>query len=328
MSSNQRDIVGVILAGGRGIRMEPVSHGSPKPLLPICNQPLMMYHLDIMRSVGIREVFVVIGHLGHKIRQQVGSGENLGLRITYVEQKELLGIAHALGRLQPYVRSGFLLLLADIFFRPCGLERLVAQFRSQSRGSYVVARDDTFEALRKNFAVLFDPTTGRVRQVIEKPRCDPGSGRLKGCGQYLFDVPVFDAIRRTPRSPLRNEYEITDALQILIDAGEPVTVAEVVEEDVNLSTPHDLLRCNLMELDRRGGDRILGRGAVLAAEAHVRRSILGDGVRIEGSVRLENCLVFPEVTLRGSPLSLRNHILTQEALFDCETPEGHAPDPP
>ena len=317
MPGNRRSVVGVILAGGEGVRMQPVSCLLPKPLLPICNQPLIRHHLKIMRAVGIREVFVVIGRLGDSIRDKVGNGGDLGLQVVYVEQRDRQGIAHALGLLETYVRSPFLLFLADIFFRPRGLESVMADFRGRSRGSYLVVRDDTFAAIQRNFAVVYDPATGRVRRVIEKPKADPGPSRLKGCGLYLLDLPVFDAIRRTRRSALRHEYELTDALQVLIDDGEPVEIAKVVEEDVNLSTPLDLLECNLKELDRQGQENLLGRRTVIAPTASVRRCVLGDDVRVEGSVCLENCLVFPQVTVRARPWPIRNCIITGAMHIDC-----------
>ncbi len=320
MENDPRDIVGVILAGGQGVRMTPLSHRVPKPLLPVCNKRLIVYHLEAMRAVGIVRVFIVVGHLGELIRDAIGPGHDLGLEITYVQQESRLGIAHALGLLEPHIRSPFLLFLADIFFRPSGLERLVSESRAARRGSHLVVRRDNFEALRKNFAVLIEAPTRRVTRVIEKPQSDPGPDRLKGCGLYLLDLPIFAAIRRTPRSTVRNEYEITDAIQILIDSGERVETAEVVEEDVNISTPADLLRCNLEELDRLGVANLIGPEAVIAPTAHLRRCIIGAGARIGGKVNLEDCLVFPSVTIGDPQRPLRNHIVTAEVYIDCNPP--------
>ncbi len=294
MENDPRDIVGVILAGGQGMRMTPLSHRVPKPLLPVCNKRLIVYHLEAMRAVGIVRVFIVVGHLGELIRDAIGPGHDLGLEITYVQQESRLGIAHALGLLEPHIRSPFLLFLADIFFRPSGLERLVSESRAARRGSHLVVRRDNFEALRKNFAVLIEAPTRRVTRVIEKPQSDPGPDRLKGCGLYLLDLPIF--------------------------AAERVETAEVVEEDVNISTPADLLRCNLEELDRLGVANLIGPEAVIAPTAHLRRCIIGAGARIGGKVNLEDCLVFPSVTIGDPQRPLRNHIVTAEVYIDCNPP--------
>ena len=108
---DKRDLTGVILAAGKGTRIAPFSQRFPKPLLPICNRPILEYQIEYMKNAGIREIIVVIGHLGYEIAQHFGNGRNFGVKIRYVEQEETLGIAHALGRLEPYISTPFLLFL-------------------------------------------------------------------------------------------------------------------------------------------------------------------------------------------------------------------------
>lgn len=318
MARGTRDVVGVILAGGRGTRMAPFSLHYPKPMLPICNKPLLEYHIDTMRESGIKEVFVVIGHLGYEIARQLGSGDRLGMNIEYIEQTDALGIAHALGQLQPYVKSPILLFLGDIFFRTSGMKEMIATFRSRDSGSFLVVKEDVPEAIQRNFAVILDPGTGRVQRVIEKPRYIHNS--LKGCGLYLFDLPIFDAIRRTPRTAMRDEYEITDAIQILIDDGEPVEIAKVVDEDVNLTTPYDLLGCNMSELDRRGLDNLIDKTAEVSPSATIRHSIIGPGARIEAPAVLEDCVVFADTVIDRAEGRVHGYIVTPEAAIECRPP--------
>jgi dTDP-glucose pyrophosphorylase len=128
-----------------------------------------------------------------------------------------------------------------------------------------------------------------VTRVIEKPRHPPT--RLKGTGVYLFDVAFFDAIRRTPRSALRDEYELTDAIQIFIDDGHRVGVAEVVTEDVNLTVPRDLWALNLRELDRSGQALYVDPSAQVDPGAALTRSVIGPGAVI-GAVRVVDSVVF------------------------------------
>ena len=100
-------ISGVILAAGKGARMAPFSARFPKPLLPICNMTLIQHQLEIMRSLGIEDVVVLVGHKGFEISKQLGDGSSLGVRLTYVEQTRYLGIAHAIGSLEPYIAGPF-----------------------------------------------------------------------------------------------------------------------------------------------------------------------------------------------------------------------------
>lgn len=313
---DSRELVGVILAAGRGTRMAAFSNRYPKPILPICNKPLMEYQLGIMKQVGISRVIIVVGHLGYEIARVVGSGSQLGMDISYVEQGEVLGIAHALGQLEKHVDAPFLLFLGDIFFQTNGIEEAVANFRKADLGSLLIVKEEEDSSMiRKNFAVVLDSETGLVRRVIEKPRYI--QNHLKGCGLYLFDLPIFDAVRRTPRTAMRNEYEITDAIQILIDDGEPVRVAKVVDNDVNLTSPFDLLACNLLELDRRGVDTVIHPTARIDPSVKAGHSVIGSGVRIMGSFTLQNCVVFADTVIQQDGGLLDGYIVTPEAAIEC-----------
>jgi dTDP-glucose pyrophosphorylase len=192
---------------------------------------------------------------------------------------------------------------------------MMESFRATG-GSYLFVKEEPDpEAIKRNFAVFVDPETGLVRRVIEKPRYV--QNRLKGCGLYLFDLHIFDAVRRTPRTAMRDEYEITEAIQILIDDGEPVRVANVVEDDINLTYPYDILHCNLAELDRRKQDLLVDETAEINPQATIRRSIIAPNVRILGPVTLENCVVFEGVTVQDSDLTIRDHVITKENVIDC-----------
>ena len=316
MSSTPRDLVGVILAAGRGNRMAPFSKKFPKPILPICNQPLMAYQIKIMQEVGIQQVFIVVGHLGYEISRLMGDGAHLGVSIHYVEQTEMLGIAHAVGQLEPYLKTPFMLFLGDIFFRSRGMAEAVAAFRSLESGTYLIVKDEPDpEAIKRNYAVILDQDTGLVRRVIEKPRYI--RNRLKGCGIYLFDQHIFDAVRRTPRTAMRDEYEITNAIQILIDDSEPVHIAQAVAEDVNLTFPCDLLRCNLSELDHRGADNLIHETALVASGAELRRCVLGPNVRITGAVQLSHCLLLEDAVVNQTQGEISHCIITPETTIDC-----------
>jgi dTDP-glucose pyrophosphorylase len=282
---------GVILAAGHGSRMGPFGERVPKPVAPNCNKPLLAYQLEHLHGLGIEDVTIVIGHLGHVISRTLGDGSEWGVRIRYVEQERRLGLAHAVGQLERHLDWPFLLFLGDIFFEVDGLDRMLREFETHGAAAVLAVKEEADDAaIKKNFSVHLDEN-GLVRRVIEKPR--HVANNLKGCGLYLFDLPVFDAIRRTPRTAMRDEYELTDSIQILIDYEYPVHVAPVVRWDMNLTYIGDLVACCVHELRRRNLRRLVGRDARVAENAVLEETVVGDGARIGAAVRLTRCVVLP-----------------------------------
>jgi dTDP-glucose pyrophosphorylase len=286
---------GVILAAGHGSRMGPFGELYPKPIAPICNKPLLSYQLEHLKNLGIEDVIIVIGHLGHRIIQALGDGEAYGLHLQYVEQERRLGLAHAVGQIERHVDRPFLLFLGDIFFQVDHLARMTHEFETHHPAAVLAVKEESDpEAIRKNFSVYLRED-GSVRRVIEKPRHI--ENRLKGCGLYLFDLPIFDAIRRTPRTALRDEYELTDSVQILIDYEYPVRVAPVVQWDMNLTYIGDLIGCCVHELGRLGVSHVTGQDCRLAPGVELIDTVLGDRVWIKRPVRLERCVVLSDTHL-------------------------------
>jgi NDP-sugar pyrophosphorylase family protein len=307
--------VGVILAAGKGTRMAPFSQRFPKPLLPVCNRPILEYQIEYMKKAGIRDIILVIGHLGYAIARHFGDGEGFGVNIRYVEQEETLGIAHAVGRLEPYISSPFLLFLGDIFFITNDLSVMIDVMRKDKASAVLaVKKEENPEAIKRNFAVLLNED-GTVKRVIEKPRYVTNS--IKGCGLYLFDLHVFDAIRRTPRTAMRDEYEITDAIQILVDDGFPVVTSEIVQQDMNVSYPHDLLLCSLEELKHLNRPYLVGKDCQLHPEVRLERAVLGNRVRVSTPITITDSIVFSD-TVVDSKENLDKCIVTPETWIDCK----------
>lgn len=306
--------MGVILAAGKGTRMRPFSEHWPKPVLPVLGKPLMAYQLEMMAALGIRKVVVVIGHLGHEVVRALGDGSRWGVSIRYVEQEEMLGIAHAVSRLESHVDRPFFLFLGDIFFVTENLRHMLDRFRAGNLGGVLACkREPNLEAIKRNFVVLTDGA-GVVHRVVEKPRFPRTD--LKGCGIYLFDQSFFDAVRRTPRTAMRNEYEITDSIQIFLDDGYKVEAAEVVKADMNVSYPADLLDLNLLLLQQSGKDGWtapdvrLGKGSTLARSVAMAGAEVGDGCA------LTECLLFPGAKVPAGRVRRRS-IFTADAEIRC-----------
>jgi len=302
------------MAAGRGKRMSPFSTEIPKSLLPICNKPLIAHQINIMKEAGIKDIILVVGHLSHQIDRYMGDGSKFGVNIKYVEQREYLGIAHAVGKIEPYISSKFLLFLGDIFFISNNLSEMVELMDRDGNNAVIAVIDEKNpEEIRKNFVVLLD-SSGKVIQVIEKPRYL--TTNLKGCGIYLFDTHIFDAIRRTPRTAMRNEFELTDSIQILIDFGFSVVPSRAIKADINLTSPHDLLRCNIELLKTMPSENLLGKDVQLN-DAKIENCVVGDNVVIKKPITVSNSLIFRN-TVVDSEVDLSYSIVSPERILSCK----------
>ncbi len=305
---------GVILAAGHGSRMGPFGDSVPKPIAPVCNRPLLAYQLDHLRSIGIDDVIIVIGHLGHRIIETLGDGREYGVRIRYVEQQKRLGLAHAVGQLEPHIQKPFVLMLGDIFFEMDNLVSLVAMFEGADTAAVLAVKDEPDPAaIRKNFSVI-PGDGGVVKRVIEKPRMVPN--RIKGCGIYLFDDRIFEAVRRTPRTAMRDEYELTDSIQILIDYDYPVRMAPVVEWDMNVTFIGDLIECCAHVLRKQGRTSLTGKGCTVASGAELVDTVLGDGAMVKHAIRMERCVVLPGTAVTTNE-PLRNAVITPDGVLQA-----------
>ncbi|MFK7989600.1 MAG: sugar phosphate nucleotidyltransferase [Sandaracinaceae bacterium] len=302
--------LGVILAAGKGTRLMPFSSRFPKPLLPVLGRPLIEHQIEQLRAIGVERVLIVIGHLGAEIVRQLGDGGRLGVSIEYVEQGEALGIAHALARVEKWVDRPVMVLLGDIFFVHEGLDRMLDVLDEGADAVLAVKEETDVDAIRRNFVVIED-ASGRISRVIEKPRHP--RGRLKGCGVYLFKPEFFDSLRRTPRTAMRDEYELTDGIQIFIDDEYLVKAARVIREDLNLTHPEDLLALNLQLLGERS---LVAPSATVAEGATIERSVVMDGAAIQYPIRLTESLVFPGGKVQSRE-DTRRQIVTPEHVVDC-----------
>ncbi len=305
---------GVILAAGMGTRMSPFSEHYPKPLLPVANRPMVFHELEYLRELGVRRVYVVIGHLGHEIVLGVQRGGDPGVEVQFVQQQSSLGTAHALMQLEQRIERPFVILLGDIYFEADDsvnpFERMAAQ---HAQGFLAVLREPDKRLLQRNFAVHFE-SDGLVTRVVEKPRFP--RTEWKGCGVYAFDPSVFDAIRRTPRSAARDEYELTDAIQIFMDDGARVIAQPMMHADINLTFPYDLLLANLSSLRRTGAENLVAPSAKVHPQARLHGCVIGPGAQVLEPIAMRHCLVFPDAvvsTVEGAD----REIFTQDRVVDC-----------
>ncbi|MBN2382579.1 NTP transferase domain-containing protein [bacterium] len=289
-------LIGVILAAGKSTRMTPFSDHYPKPILPILNKPVLTHQLLQMKSMGITEVIIVVGHLSHEIVRQLERDPVEGLSLQYIDQGETLGIAHAVGKLENIITRPFMLMLGDIYFISTELKKSVDLFlrKKDVHGMLISRQEANIEAIKRNYAILLS-SDGSVRRVIEKPRYVENN--LKGVGIYLFDLPIFDAIRRTPRTAMRDEYEITDSIQILINDGFRVEQVNAVEEDMNLTYPSDVLDINRFEMRRMGMSNFVDESAVISEEVTIQQCVIGPRAVIGQGCVLDACVIFADAVV-------------------------------
>jgi NDP-sugar pyrophosphorylase family protein len=303
-----------ILCAGKGTRIDPFSEHWAKPMLPIVNQPIVEHQLGYLRDLGLRDVVLVVGHRKEALQEHFGDGSRLGMRIRYVEQRQTLGIAHAVLQLDALIDRPFLLLLGDIFFVPRRLRSLLESYESGGVSAVLaVTRERDPGVIRKNFTVERDGE-GRVVRVVEKPRRPLGD--LKGCGVYLFGTEIFDALRRTPRTALRDEFELTSAIQILIEGGALVRAAEAIDWDFNVTVAADLLECNLEMLRRANAANAVSPTATVHPGARLSRAVIGAGALVRHPIEVSDSLVLPGARVEEE-VDLVRTIVSREVRVRC-----------
>jgi len=202
----------LILSGGRGTRLRPITHTGAKQLVPIANKPILFYGLEAIANTGIKDIGIVVGETKEEIKKVVGTGTKRGLKVTYIEQEAPLGLAHAVKISQSYLKEEpFVMYLGDNLIKE-GITSLVREFKRKKPNALILL-SRVREPQRFGVAEL---KRGKVVRLTEKPK-KPKSD-LALVGVYMFDKSIFEAVNNIKPS-FRKEYEITDAIQYLINKG-------------------------------------------------------------------------------------------------------------
>jgi glucose-1-phosphate thymidylyltransferase len=207
---------GLILSGGKGSRLYPLTYTRAKQLIPVANKPVLFRVIESIRDAGITEIGIVIGDTGPEIKEAVGRGGRWGVNITYIPQEAPLGLAHAVKISRDFLGDDrFVMFLGDNVIQG-GISTLIAQFAGSEYNCQIVLTRVTNPS-QYGVAVLRDD--GSILKLIEKPKDPPSDLALVGI--YMFDASVFDAVEGIKPS-WRGELEITDAIQWLVEHGRRV----------------------------------------------------------------------------------------------------------
>ena len=291
---------GLILSGGKGTRLRPITHTSAKQLVPVANKPVLFYGIEAMAEAGIEEVGIIIApETGPEIEAAAGDGSRFGVRITYVVQDEPAGLAHAVLTAEAFLgESPFVMYLGDNLLQG-GITELVGAFREHEPDALILL---TPVPDPENYGVAELDTSdsaegGRVRRLVEKP-AEPATD-LALVGVYMFTAGIHDAARAIEPSP-RGELEITDAIQHLVDGGRRVEPHIVRGWWKDTGRLEDMLEANRLILDnlveRVEGElidsQIDGRVVVEKGARLERTRVRGPAV-IGAGTELKDCYVGP-----------------------------------
>jgi glucose-1-phosphate thymidylyltransferase len=294
-------IKGLILSGGKGTRLRPITFTSAKQLVPVANKPILFYGIEAIRDAGIRDVGIVVGDTRNEIRTAVGDGSTFGLKVTYIEQEAPLGLAHAVKVSKSYLGDEpFVMFLGDNLIKQ-GITPLVEEFyRERPNCMILLAEVDN----PSDFGVA-ELKGGRVTRLEEKPKVPASKYALVGV--YMFDSNVFEAVDRIKPS-WRNELEITDAIQYLIDKRLDVRSHIITGWWKDTGKLEDLLEANriiLLDLlphiegnvsadSRLEGNVVIGKGT------KVERSVLRGPLIIGKDCKVEHSYIGPFTSIHDN----------------------------
>jgi glucose-1-phosphate thymidylyltransferase len=292
------DLKGLILSGGAGTRLRPITHTSAKQLVPVANKPVLFYGIEALVAAGVTEIGIIIApHTGAEIRAAVGDGSALGARVTYIPQDEPLGLAHAVLTAEEWLgESSFVMYLGDNLLRD-GITELVAEFRRNEPDALIML---TQVPDPEHYGVA-ELEGGRVVRLIEKPSEPPSDLALVGV--YMFKPGVFAAAKAIEPSA-RGELEITDTIQRLIDEGRPVECHQVRGWWKDTGQLADMLEANRLVLEdlepHSDGElldsRVEGRVAIEAGAVLERTTVRGPAV-IGGGARIRDSYIGPYTSI-------------------------------
>ena len=328
---------GIILHGGHGTRLRPLTHTGPKQLLPIANKPMSQFCLEAISETGISDIAIIIGGVGsNKVREYYGDGEKFGVKITYIEQDEPKGIAHAIRLCKEFINNEkFLVFLGDNI-----IQRSIIDFVENFKNSDYDATVLLCEVDNPSRFGIADVENDKITKIMEKPK-NPKSN-LAVTGIYLLTPKIFEIIDNLKPS-WRNELEITDALDNLLKENNNISFEIITDYWKDTGTPEDIIHANGEILKKQFHDEkedpniIYGEGSkiesnvnihgpvLVGKNCHISSSSIGpnvsvgnntiiSGSSIEHSIIMENCEINSTTKIKNSIIANNSKIKDEEGI--------------
>ena len=319
---------GIILHGGHGTRLRPLTHTGPKQLLPIANKPMSQYCIESIREAGITDIAIIIGGLGsNKVKEYYENGENFGVNLTYIEQDHPRGIAHAVNLCKDFVSNEkFVVFLGDNI-----IQKSISEFAKNFEGSNYDASILLCKVDNPSRFGIADVKDGKILKIMEKPENPPTN--LAVTGIYFLTPKIFDVIDRLKPSS-RDELEITDALEMLLNENDNISYSMITDYWKDTGTPDDVLNANRQVLEHicnqtyiidkstniESGSSvitpsIIGKNCKIDKSAQIGpnasigdNTIISSGVVIENSIIMSDCKIDGSLNIRDSIISANCHL--------------------
>ena len=335
---------GIILHGGHGTRLRPLTHTGPKQLLPIANKPMSQYALEDLKTAGVNEIGIIIGDVyPEKVKEYYGDGSDFGVKITYIYQDSPKGISHAIKLCKDFIENEkFLVYLGDNVLRKNLIDYTKKFENSDSDAMILLCEVD--EPQRFGVAELDKDNPGKIKTIIEKPKNPPSN--LAVIGIYFLTPKIFDIIENLKPS-WRGELEITDALFNLMNQGNKIEYDTVTGWWKDTGTPEDIIHANKLVLDSIGTENqfvinpddtindkvVTGKNTTISRDSHIQGPvIIGKNCHIGPSVRigpyvsigdnsnLKNCTIENSIIMKDctidAKINLSNSIISHGSTIE------------
>jgi len=312
---------GLILSGGKGTRLRPLTFTQAKQLVPVANKPVLFYGIEALKDAGITDIGIIVGDTKEEIIRSVGDGSRWEVNISYIEQEAPLGLAHAVKISERFLGTDpFVMYLGDNILKS-GIKSLVEEFSEKKPNSLILLT----EVPNPEMFGVAELKNGKVIRLVEKPK-DPVSN-LALVGVYMFDRHVFEAVKAIKPS-WRNELEITDAIQYLVEHGYEVQPHLVTGWWKDTGKIEDILEANRLILESISGEiqgkvdkasRINGqvviekgvvvknsiiRGpAIIGTNSEIVDSYIGPFTSIQNECKISRTEIEHSIVLEGSEIS-------------------------
>lgn len=310
----------LILAGGKGTRLRPLTFTAAKQLIPVANKPTIFYGIEDIVEAGIDEVGIIVGETGEAVKEVVGDGSRWGIDITYIHQDQPLGLAHAVKVAEDFLGDEpFVMYLGDNILRE-GITNFVELFEREQPDSLILLTPVPNPSL---YGVAELEEDGTVKNLIEKPDNPPSNLALVGV--YLFQSDIFDAIDNIEPS-WRGELEITHAIQWLLDNGRTVQSHTVHGWWKDTGNAQDLLEANQLVLESVSPEiegsvdedsELTGR-IQLGTNSVVRNSVLRGPIVIGENTTIEDAYIGPFTSIGNNVEVIQSEVEHSIFMDDCQ----------